>query len=179
MSENGPPDPGPETPVLEPAFGDSSTEERIYALVVQSDETWTVPEIAEELECATDTARKYLDWFAELGVFDRHDGGRPASYERNESYFEWRYVTRLAESHTLAELEDNVLDLRDRLETYRNRYDAERPEAVDLATDVQDLDRDIEDVWDDLTAWASIEEELRLHERARQTLTADTGVPTA
>jgi len=112
-------------------------------------------------------------------VFDRHDGGRPASYERNESYFEWRYVTRLAESHTLAELEDNVLDLRDRLETYRNRYDAERPEAVDLATDVQDLDRDIEDVWDDLTAWASIEEELRLHERARQTLTADTGVPTA
>ena len=172
------PDAGGRIPDLDPAFGDGSTEERVYRLVVGSDESWTAPNVADGLGCARDTAKKYLEWFAELGVFSRQDG-HPAGYERNEAYFEWRYVTRLAESHTVAELRENVVELRGRLETYRKRYDAEGPDAVDLAVEVQDLDRDVEEVWDDLTTWASIQDELRLHERARQRLVTDTEPSTA
>ena len=79
----------------------------------------------------------------------------------------------------MAELRENVVELRGRLETYRKRYDAEGPDAVDLAVEVQDLDRDVEEVWDDLTTWASIQDELRLHERARQRLVTDTEPSTA
>lgn len=167
------PTPDPDLDELVPAFTGASVEERIYALIVQSDDEWTTSTVAEELECSTDTARKYLEWFVELGVCRKHDG-RPARYERNDDYFEWRYVTQLAESHTQADLKENVIELRNQLETYRERYGVERPDAVDLGDDLVNLDRDIENVWDDLTAWASIEDELRLHDRARQYLTTKT-----
>lgn len=170
MSQNDPSDERSDVSALEPAFDEPTTEERIYSLVVQSDEAWSAPAVAAELDCSKDTARKYLEWFSKLGIFDRHEG-RPVTYERNEAYFEWRYVTQLAESHSLAELRENVTDLRERLASYRETYGADQPSEVDLSDDLQDIEGDVEETWDDLSIWASIEEELRLHERARQYLT--------
>lgn len=178
MTANQPPNPNSNVDDLTPAFADPSVEEQIYSLIVQSDEAWSAPAVADHLECSTDTARKYLNWFTELGIVRRHDG-RPATYERNEDYFEWRYVTQFADTHTLTELKENVLELRERLRAYREQYGVESPDAIDLTDDVRDLDEDIEEVWDALTSWASIEDELRLHERARRTLTGDTGAQTA
>lgn len=154
---------------LEPSFANPSTEERVYSLLVGSSEAWSAPAVADALECSPDTARKYLEWFAELGILSGSDG-RPRTYQRNEAYFEWRYVQQLTETHTLVELRENVSDLRERLETYRERYGEESPSAVDALREGQLSGEDVEVVWDDLSAWAGIEEELRLHERARQQL---------
>jgi Fe2+ or Zn2+ uptake regulation protein len=178
MPGNHPTGHNPNVDELTPAFTDPSVEERIYSLIVQSGEEWSAPAVADELNCSTDTARKYLTWFAELGIVHKHDG-RPTTYKRNEDYFEWRYVTQLAEAHTLTELKENVIELREQLETYRERYGVESPDAIDLTDDVQNVDKDIERVWDDLTAWASIEDELRLHERARQRISGETESSTA
>lgn len=178
MTGKQPTDPDPDLEGLEPAFTEPSVEQRVYSLVVQSGDEWSAPDVAERLDCSTDTARKYLNWFAELGIVLRHNG-RPTTYERNEEYFEWRYVTQLAESQTVAELKANVRELREQLRTYRDRYNREGPDAVDLSDAVQDLDADIEEVWDELTAWASIEDELRLHERARRIDTDEPNTRTA
>lgn len=177
MTDNHP-TPRPNVDELTPAFADQSVEERIYSLIVQSGEEWSAPGVADELDCSTDTARKYLNWFAELGIFRTHDG-RPTTYERNEDYFEWRYVTQLAEAHTLPELKENVIELRDQLKTYREQYGVESPDTIDLTDDMQDVDKDIEAVWDDLSTWANLEDELRLHERARRRITGDTETSTA
>lgn len=178
MTDNLPNKHNPNVDELTPAFGDTSVEERVYSLLVQSGEAWSAPAVADELDCSTDTARKYLDWFAELGILHRHDG-RPTTYERNDAYFEWRYVTQLAESHTLTELKENVIALREQLDTYRERYGAENAETVDLSDDLQNVNKDVEAVWDDLSAWASLEDELRLHERARRRVSGETGPSTA
>jgi hypothetical protein len=77
-------------------------------------------------------------------------------------------VNSLAESHTIEELCENVQTLRDRLTEYREKYGTEEPETVNTLE--VETDETIDDVWNDLTNWVSIQEEFRLHERARQHL---------
>lgn len=155
---------------LESVFTDApSTEERIYSLLVQNTGGVSAPDVAEQLSCSTDTARKYLNWFTELGVATKRDG-RPVQYERNTEYFEWRYVSELANTHSLEDLRGNVLDIRDQLTTFRDRYDADNPASIDVVEAADRLDVDLEEAWDDLSTWASLEEELRLHDRARRRL---------
>lgn len=164
-----PPDRSLDLEDLEPAFAEPTTEEEVYAVLVGSTDPLSVTEVVEQVGCSKDTARKYLEWFTELGLARKHPG-RPVRYERNEEYFEWRYVSRLADEHTLAELKDAVVDLQNRRETFRERYDADDPASVDATEAAEAHELSIETVWDDLTTWASLEEEIRLHDRARRRL---------
>lgn len=154
---------------LKPAFSDPSTEERIYSVLVGSTEPLRVADVVAEVGCSKDTARKYLDWFAELGVAVKHEG-RPVRFERNAEYFEWRYVSRLADTHSMAQLGEQLGDLQERLETFRERYDADDPAQVDLQAAADARDEPLKAVWDDLTTWAGLEDEIRCHDRARQRL---------
>lgn len=154
---------------FEPAFTEPTTEERVFSVLVQEADPFSVADVVDRVDCSKDTARKYLDWFAELGVAEKLRG-RPRQYVRNEEYFEWRYASRLADDHTLAELRDEVADLENRLETIRERYDAVDPVRVDAVEAAAANDLSVEEVWDDLTTWAGLEDEVRLHDRARQLL---------
>lgn len=156
-------------PPLDTAFADDSARERLYSGLVQTREPTSATAIADQAGCHPDTARKYLNWYAQLGVADRHDG-RPTTYERNEAYFEWRYVTELANTNTLDDLREHLHTIQTRLETYRDEYGADDPSLVD-ACEAADDPAEIDAVWRDLAHWASLEAELRLHERARQRLT--------
>ena len=152
---------------LESVFGEEpSIEERIYSLLVETTEAVTAPAVADQLSCSTDTARKYLNWFAELGIASKHEG-RPVQYERNTDYFEWRYVNELANTHSLDDLRENVIEIQERIESFRDRYNATDPASIDVFDAADRLDMEIEDTWDDLSMWASLEDELRLHDRAR------------
>lgn len=168
-------DPTPATPQegspppLDTVFDDDSARERLYSVLVQTCDPTAATAIAERAGCHPDTARKYLEWFSQLGLAVRHDG-RPTTYERNEAYFEWRYVTELANHHTLEDLREHIQSIQERLDTYRDEYGADGPSLVD-AREVADETTAIDEVWSDLANWASLEEELRLHERARQRLT--------
>lgn len=155
---------------LESVFGDDpSIEERVYSLLVETTEGVTAPAVADRLSCSKDTARKYLDWFAELGIAIKHDG-RPVQYERNAEYFEWRYVNELANTHSLDDLRENVVEIQERIESFRDRYDATDPASIDVLEAADRLDVAIEDAWDDVSTWVSLEDELRLHDRARRRL---------
>lgn len=155
---------------LESVFAEApSIEERIYRLLVQTTDGVSAPDVAAELSCSTDTARKYLNWFTELGVASKR-GSRPVMYERNTEYFEWRYVSELTDTHSLEELRENVVSIRDQLEAYRDRYDADDPARIDIVEAATRLDVALEDTWDDLSTWAGLEAELRLHDRARRRL---------
>lgn len=155
---------------LESVFSEEqSIEERIYSLLVETTEGVTASAVADRLSCSTDTARKYLNWFAELGIAIKHEG-RPVQYERNTEYFEWRYVNELANTHSLDDLRENVIEIQGRLESFRDRYDATDPASIDVLEATDRLDMEIEDAWDDLSMWVSLEDELRLQDRARRRL---------
>ena len=162
MTDPGPPN---EIPTIDDPFGrNEDAERRVYGTVLGSREPTAVQSIADRAGCDPKTARKYLDWFAQLGIVRKHDG-RPTTYERNEAFFEWRYVNELAESHTVEELRERTLSLADRADDYQRRYDAADPSDVNALTVTTD---DFEEVWTELADWSSILQELRWHERARQ-----------
>lgn len=166
-----------ETPSGAPTFDDpfdgEDVEQRIYGTVLQTREPTTANAIADRADCDPKTARKYLEWFATLGIVTRHDG-RPATYERNDAYFEWRRCNRLASEHTTAELQARVRELSARIAEYEDRYDAETPAAVDaVATADRFDDRTIDDVYADLGDWITAQRERDRFERARQQRTAD------
>lgn len=163
MSGTDAPD-GP--PSFEEPFGGDDVEQRVYGTVLQTRDPTTASAIAERADCDPKTARKYLGWFADLGIVVRHDG-RPVTYERNDAYFEWRRVDHLAAANSVEELQERVRELTARISAYEETYDAASPAAVDAVTAAGD-ERPIDDVYRDLADWATAREERERYERARQ-----------
>jgi predicted transcriptional regulator len=156
-------------PTFDDPFEGEDVEQRIYGTLIGMRTPTGVSDIAKRSDCDSKTARKYLEWFTDLGVATRHEG-RPVTYERNDAYFEWRRVNDLAAAHSASELRDRVADLAERIEAYQREYDATHPGAVDAL----DAEGDIDGIYADLNDWTTALRERRLHERARRQA-ADTG----
>jgi predicted ArsR family transcriptional regulator len=155
-------------PPFEDPFDSEDVEQQLYGTVLQIRSPTTAGNIAEKVGCDPKTARKYLEWFSELGIVTQHDG-HPTTYERNDAYFEWRRINQLATEHTADELMQQVSELTATIERYQRRYDAETPGDVDaLAAAHESDDRTVDDVYSDLGDWETARQERRLHERARQ-----------
>ena len=157
-------------PPFDRPFEGEDTKQRVYGAVLHAREPMTAAEIAERADCSEESARTHLSFYADLGIVIHHDG-RPARYERNDDYFEWRRVNELANVHTVEELQARVSELTDQIEAYRAEYDADSPGDVDVLE--YDAER-VDDVYADLGDWATAIEERRLHERARQKATSST-----
>ena len=157
-------------PPFDRPFEGTDTKQRVYGAVLHAREPMTAAEIAERADCSEESARTHLSFYADLGIVIHHDG-RPARYERNDDYFEWRRMNELANDHTVDELQARVSELTDQIEAYREEYDADSPANVDVLE--FDAER-VDDVYADLGDWATAMEERRLHERARQKATSST-----
>ncbi|MEM4781740.1 MAG: transcriptional regulator [Halalkalicoccus sp.] len=157
-------------PAFDAPFEGEDVEQRIYGVVLRTRTPTSAAAIAEEAECDPKTARKYLAWFADLGVVTAHEG-RPRTYERNEAYFEWRRVNELASTRSIGELRRRVSELSERIDAYRDRYGAETPGEVDA---LERDDSDVDGVYEDLADWATALGERRLSERARRQLSDST-----
>ncbi|WP_132058661.1 DUF7342 family protein [Halorussus amylolyticus] len=151
-------------PPFDRPFEGEDTKQRVYGAVLHAREPMTVSELAERADCSEESARTHLSFYDDLGIVIRHEG-RPVRYERNTDYFEWRRVNRLARENTVNELQVYVSELTDRIEVYRDEYNADSPAEVNvLEFDATQID----DVYVDLGDWATAIEERRLHERARR-----------
>lgn len=145
------------------ALGSAPADERVYRVALQLHEPTRVSAVAERADCATDTARRHLDRLVDIGVLDRVTDS-PATYRRNESYFEWRARNRLERLST-SELQERVEQLAERERTFRERYGSEQPGDVDA---LDHADGDIEDVWLDLSEWETVRQRLQRLEAIRQ-----------
>lgn len=155
-------------PPFEDAFSGSDVEQRIYATILQTRTPTAASAIAEDVECDPKTARKYLNWFAELGIVIQHKG-HPTTYERNDSYFAWRRINQLASENSLEKLRQRVGDLSEKIRAYEQEYGAATPDAVDaLAVAEANTDTSIDDVYADLSDWVTARQERQHYERARQ-----------
>lgn len=97
--------------------------ERLLDVLMHVRTPTKVSTIADRAACDTETAREYLEWFAEMGLVREH-AGRLIRYERNDSYLWWRRINRLREHISEAAIVEALEQALDELETYRERYDA-------------------------------------------------------
>ncbi|AHF98456.1 hypothetical protein HALLA_05885 [Halostagnicola larsenii XH-48] len=157
-------------PPFDRPFEGEDTKQRVYGTVLHAREPMTAAEIAERADCSAESARTHLSFYADLGIVIRHEG-RPVRYERNDDYFEWRRINELARENTVDELQARVSALTDRIEEYRDEYDVDSPAEVDvLEFDAARID----DVYVELSDWATAIEERRHHERARRKVASST-----
>lgn len=161
MTNDVPPD-GP--PPFDRPFENEDTKQRVYGAVLHAREPMTASQIAEQADCSEESARTHLSFYAALGIVILHEG-RPVRYERNDDYFEWRRLNEVAREHTIEELQARVSELTEQIEEYRDEYGVDSPAELNVLE--FDPER-VDDVYVDLSDWATIIEERRLHERARR-----------
>lgn len=145
-----------------------STRERLLDVVVQLREPTKVSAVAERASCGTETARDYLEWFEQLGVV-RQVGSRPALYERNDSYLQWRRVERIRAAYTEVEIVDELASTVDALAEFRDRFGVDSPDAVSLVH----ADRDVEELWEAVSRWKTLERRAALLDAARRERLSD------
>lgn len=137
--------------------------ERIRDVILQLRDPTKVSVVAERADCDTETAREYLEWFAELGMV-REYADRPARYERNDSYFRWRRIDRIRDQYTDDEIVDVLSETMAEIEAYRERFGAANPDAVSLTAAGREMP--VEDAWETLSDWHTLERRAALLDAA-------------
>lgn len=164
-------DPGERSPnfdaweELDSLLTDHPIRERMLDAVFQLREPTAVAVVADRIDCDTETARDYLEWFADAGIVREHPG-RPVRYELNRSYLRWRRIERIrteyADEEIVAELETALETLQD----YREQFGAPHPDEVSLL-EVADTD-DITEAWEALSEWKTVRNRAELLDAARR-----------
>lgn len=149
----------------EAVLKDGPIRERLLDVITQLREPTKVATIAERVECDTETAREYLEWFTSMGVVREH-AGRPVRYERNESYLFWRRVEQLRREYTEEELVAQLQETVEAIDQYRDRFDAASPGDVSLVEASHDTT--VEDAWEELSEWQTLTRRAELLDAARQ-----------
>jgi len=170
------PESGPPSEDLAVEFGErlseAPTDERVYRVAIQLTEPTTVAEIASRADCSKNAARRHLKRLADIGVLTTVVED-PATFERNESYFEWRRLNRLAELSE-EEYKDRLGELLAEHEAYKETYGVDSPEELDPLE--YGSFGDSETVWLDLNNWEAIRTEIRDLRRARNDSAVDEGI---
>lgn len=158
------------TPPEEAVRGDR-TRDDFFDAVLGLDEPATASEVAELAGRGVDAAREYLEWFERLGIVLRVTE-TPATYRRNQEYLNWRRVQQLRAEYSSEELVTFLKNEMERQETYRDRFDVESPEGVSITAHASETGRSVQDVWEDISTWKTVNRRISLLERA---LTAESG----
>lgn len=159
-----PPDFGALTPPDELVRGGRTRDDFLDA-VFTLDAPTPVDEIADLADHGTDAAREYLAWFERMGIVTRVTD-TPATYVRNQEYFQWRRVQRLREQYSTDELLEFLREQTDRDGSFADDFDADDPGAVSISAHARNSERSLEDVWEDLSVWKTTRRRIRLLERA-------------
>jgi predicted transcriptional regulator len=131
-------------------------DERVYRITLDLTDPNRVSEVADRADCSVNTARRHLKRLAEIGLLTRVTEN-PATYKRNEAYFEWRRLNRLAELSE-QEYKSRLGDLLAKNEDYKQTFDAESPDDIDPLEYAEYGDP--EQVWLDITNWEAVRQEI-------------------
>jgi predicted transcriptional regulator len=148
------------------------TDERVYRTALELHEPTPVSEVAARADCSKNAARRHLKRLDEIGLLTCVMEN-PETFKRNESYFEWRRLNRLAELSD-TEYKDRIGELLTENKEYQKTYSVEKP--ADINPLEYDAYGDPEQVWLDLNNWEAIQTEIQDLRQARQDETVGEGV---
>jgi len=121
-------------------------------VALQLREPTSVSDIAERAGRGEDSAREYMRFFESIGVVERVTD-RPEQYRVNREYLRWRQVERIREEHSSEEIVGLLSDVTDRIDGYRDEFDAETPSEVSVVEHAEEHDEDVESAWRRLSDW--------------------------
>ena len=142
-----------------------TTFQRVYDVITGVTEYTGASAIADRADCSTDGARDALTQLAEMGIVDRR-GSRPAEYRRNESYFQWKRVERLADEHTHAELRERLDQLLEEDADLQGSFGVPAPDSVDVARIEDGEHAAVHDRLESLSRWRTVRHDIELLQRA-------------
>lgn len=150
-----------------------TTFQRVYDVLSGATEYVTATEIGEQADCSTAGARDALSQLVEMGIAETR-GKRPSEYRRNNSYFRWKRIERLAGEHTPAELRAEVDALLEEDESLQERFGVPDPDAVSPAEFEATEHAAVHDRWEALTRWRSVREDIAVLQQAIHRAEGDT-----
>ncbi|WP_458189471.1 DUF7342 family protein [Haladaptatus sp. NG-WS-4] len=147
-------------------------DERVYRIALELTDPTRVADVAERADCSKNAARRHLKRLVEIGLLTQVTEN-PATFNRNEAYFEWRRLNRLSELSE-QEYKERLGNLLAENEEYKETYDVSKPDDIDPLEYAEFGDP--EQVWLDLDNWNAVREEIRYLRRANQDNATDEGV---
>lgn len=144
---------------------DRTTFQRVYDVVTGTSDYTSASTIATHAECSDDGARDALSQLVEMGIAEKQEG-RPTGYRRNDSYFRWKRIEELAESHTVGELHSRIDELIEEDEAFQTRFDVPSPDAISPTMfELTDHD-EIHEQWEAVSQWRSVRHDIELLQQA-------------
>lgn len=140
---------------------DTTTRQRIKAIIKRTREPKPVSDIAERARASEPVVRDELDELAEIGLVEKTETGQGAVYKRNDQMYIYNQVIKLNETYDEDQLVANLQELKGTIQTLREKHGVESP--TELA---QQLEPDDEDGWEDHTTWQTAEKNLYLTKAA-------------
>lgn len=141
------------------------TRDDFFDAVLGLAEPTLVSEVAERAGRGVDAAREYLEWFERMGIVTQVTDS-PATYQRNQSYLNWRRVQTLRDEYSTEALLDFLEAEMDRIDAFVETYEVSSPDAVSISTEMTESDRSLESIWEDLSEWRTARRHVLLLERA-------------
>ena len=141
------------------------TRDDFLSVALQLREPMAIAEIAEWAGRGADSAREYMRWFETIGLV-RRASEDPEQYETNQSYLYWRRVDRIRSNYRDTDIVERLQDVLDELGEFRESYDAASPGEVDIVQTARERDVDVEDVWEDISRWKTLQARRNLLEDA-------------
>ncbi|WP_227378491.1 DUF7342 family protein [Haladaptatus halobius] len=146
---------------------DRTTFQRVYDVLVRTYNSASAQQFAEWADCSENGARQALEQLSEMGIAERTNT-RPATYQRNPSYFRWKRVEQLAREHSPIDLRARIDDLIEDDQPFQAEYGVPDPDAVVTPDDAVEDHETMHERWDDLTEWRTIRRDITVLKRAVQ-----------
>lgn len=140
---------------------ETTTRERIRAVVQRIQDPTPASAIAGRARASEPVVRDTLADLADLGLVETLETGQGTLYKRNDQMYIYRQVVELQDQYEEDELVAELQDLKETVNTLREKHGVESP--TELA---RELDPDDAEGWEDHTLWQTAQKNLYLAKAA-------------
>lgn len=140
---------------------ETTTRERVRSVVQRIQEPTPASTIADRAHASEPVVRDTLADLVEIGLVETLETRQGTLYKRNDQMYIYRQVVDLQESYDEEELVTKLQDLKETINSLREKYGAESP--MELA---QELDPGDTEGWEDHTTWQTAQKNLYLAKAA-------------
>lgn len=139
---------------------------RVFKTILNCNEYHHYSTIAEQANCAENTAKKHLDRLVDMGLVKRDTKHKMAKYRRSRPYIEWWIAQRIASNYSVGEITNRIKELEEKqleLETHFDDLDL-TPKEIYMMEMASSVSEQLEAV----TEWQYTEQRIRYHQLAFQ-----------
>jgi Fe2+ or Zn2+ uptake regulation protein len=140
---------------------ETTTRERVRSVVQRLQEPTPVSTIADRAHASEPVVRDTLGDLVDIGLVETLETGQGTLYKRNDQMYIYRQVVDLQEAYDEEELVTKLQELKETINSLRNKYGVESP--MQLA---QELEPDDTDGWEAHTTWQTAQKNLYLAKAA-------------